>query len=132
MRECVLLASPCSALMFFFSTIASTSTHQSQTTVAHTHTQSHIIYAQFMHYHPTSHLLPHSYSPYSYSTHKDRLDTLSSTVLGLIPVIKPQHSLLLISPTSLPFFLPSQDLSISLFSNLVPLSLPLSPPPPYS
>lgn len=72
-----------SALMFYFSAIVSTSTHRSQTTVAHTRTQSHT-YSQFTHSHSTSHLLPPSSSPYSYSKHKDRFDTLSSTVLGLI------------------------------------------------
>lgn len=94
-----------STLMFYFSAIVSTSTHQSQTTVA-IHTQSHT-YSQVICSHPIFHLLLPTSLSYFYSEHNDEFDMLSSTVLG------PQRSLIL-STFGLSF-LPSPDLSISPF-----------------
>lgn len=117
-----------SALMFYFSAIVSTSTHQSQTTVAQPHTQLHT-YAQFMHSHPTLLLLPHTSSPFSYSALKDRFDTLSSTVLGLISC-HPTTAFFTVDLTHFSFPLQTLHLSLSFLILCCSLSLSLYPPPP--
>ena len=107
------------ALMFCFSAIVSTPTHQFQTAVS-THTY---LYA-FMHSHATFHLPPPQ------PTHKDRFDVLSSTVSGFISC-HPTTAFFTVALTHFSSLFPLQT-SPSLFSNLKPLSLSLSSLSPAS